>query len=69
MGRELLDMPTISRTQKQLVKRRRRAWSATPGWSLDEQALRLIESEGVPGQRQVVTVLSDMTLTAVNLLP
>jgi len=70
VGRELSHANDQQDVQKQLVAQAQSLRQQISGVSLDEQALRLIEFQrAYQANAKFVTVLSDMTLTAVNLLP
>lgn len=70
VGRELSHANDQQDVQKQLVAQAQSLRQQISGVSLDEQALRLIEFQrAYQANAKLVTVLSDMTLTAVNLLP
>ena len=69
VGRELSRASDQQDSQKQLVAQARSLRQQISGVSLDEQAVRLIEFQrAYQANAKLVTVLADMTLTAVNLL-
>jgi flagellar hook-associated protein 1 FlgK len=70
VGRELSQANDQQDIQKQLVTQAQSLRQQISGVSLDEQAVRLIEFQrAYQANAKLVTVLSDLTQVAVNLLP
>jgi flagellar hook-associated protein 1 FlgK len=70
VGRQLSDAQDQKDIQKQLLTQAQSLREEVSGISLDEQAVLLIQFQrAYQANAKLITVLSDLTLVAVNLLP
>ena len=70
VGRQLSDAQDQKDIQKQLLTQAQSLREQVSGISLDEQAVLLIQFQrAYQANAKLITVLSDLTLVAVNLLP